>query len=87
MTALCNATERVCELKNLVKELDGFWLGAFSFVRGAPNREEAQAQGQGAPEEEPFDDWTDMTTIFSGPEYEDSSVPKVLKVVPSALIS
>lgn len=81
MTAICNPTERVFELKNLVKELDGFWLGAFSFVRGAPNQVNADNDNLDA--QKPFEDWVDVATIFQGSEYDDPSVPKVLKVVES----
>lgn len=81
MLAICTPTERVSELKNLVKsDPEAFWIGAFSFIRVPPETQASPApsKGHGA---KPYDDWVDVASIFSGPEYQDPNTARILKVV------
>ena len=77
--AVCSPAEVIKDLKSLVTEIDGFWLGAFTFVRVPPTSKDAPATDQ---KEAPVGEYDDVGTIFSGEEYEDLSVPRILRVVP-----
>jgi hypothetical protein len=71
----CVAGESLHDLKSLVLEMDGFWLGAFQFVKVAHDGPDAAA----APEL--LNEWSDVGTVFNDKAYEDPSVLRVLKVV------
>lgn len=72
----CLASETLHELKSLVLELDGYWLGSFQFVK-APRQEDASEDAS----TEALNEWSEIGQIFSTPEYEDPTVVRVLKVV------
>lgn len=88
LTITTSAAEPLRELKTIVLEGEGYWLGAFSFVRvpaesadGTPVSDDLEGT------KEPLHEWLEIGTIFQGQEYKDLSVPRILKVVDCGLLS
>jgi hypothetical protein len=77
------------ELKQMVVEsADGYWLGAVGFKRvllkvvQGPTEGENRLEFTGA-SSEVLGEYSELSHVFDGPEYEDESVLRVLKVVES----
>lgn len=82
LTITTSPAEPLRELKNIVLEGEGYWLGAFNFVRvpaespdGLPIGDDLEST------KEPLNEWLEVGTVFKGNEYKDLSVPRVLRVV------
>ena len=93
MLIFCTPAEVVRDIKQIVLESEGFWLGAFSFVRVPPpaatqNSEESAPLANGDHSltdvsNEPYGDWKEIGSIFAGKEYEDPATPRTLRIVQS----
>jgi protein TIF31 len=75
------------ELKQMVIEsADGYWLGAVGFKRlllkinDSPSEGESNLECSGEPSDV-LGEYSELSHVFDGPEYQDDKVLRVLKVV------
>lgn len=88
------ATDVVSDLRNVVYEsAEGFWLGAFAFIRVPAEDIESNvlepehpasdepAPVDGSRPDVPVSNWTEVGTVFNSSAYADPAVPRILRVV------